>query len=297
MTEDRKEEKQERPDGVGHPQDAGRAPVPAAAGAAADVLDAADVPDAACASDAGENMPGPHEAAGGAPDAADASRTGTAGENVPDPHEAASGAPHAAAAPCTAAAAAPVPAVSCEVCRDLLPLVCDGVASADSEAIVKAHTAGCEACRALLTSGLAGGCAEPCAPDDARVLQSLRRKLVLRSTLFALAGAVGGALVMRVTGNSAYVLWWLPLVGMLSYFGLRRRWWLAPLLTGALVAAGCFGRAALGSAGFTHGFDIYGCVLYPLSNAILWAMLTAVGAAVGVLLNFALGKGEKHENR
>ena len=30
--------------------------------------------------------------------------------------------------------------ISCEVCRDLMPLVRDGVASADSEALVRVHT-------------------------------------------------------------------------------------------------------------------------------------------------------------
>ena len=39
-------------------------------------------------------------------------------------------------------------AISCAVCRDLAPLVADGVASADSAALVRAHLAACPSCAA-----------------------------------------------------------------------------------------------------------------------------------------------------
>ena len=39
-------------------------------------------------------------------------------------------------------------AISCEVCRDLAPLVADGVASEQSAALVRAHLAACPACAA-----------------------------------------------------------------------------------------------------------------------------------------------------
>lgn len=39
--------------------------------------------------------------------------------------------------------------ISCEICRDLMPLVRDGVAGADSREAVRAHMEGCEACRML----------------------------------------------------------------------------------------------------------------------------------------------------
>ena len=40
--------------------------------------------------------------------------------------------------------------LSCEACRDLLPLYADGVASGESAALVESHLAGCEDCRAEL---------------------------------------------------------------------------------------------------------------------------------------------------
>ena len=39
-------------------------------------------------------------------------------------------------------------AIPCEVCRDLAPLVADGVASEQSAALVRAHLAACPACAA-----------------------------------------------------------------------------------------------------------------------------------------------------
>lgn len=78
--------------------------------------------------------------------------------------------------------------ISCEVCRDLMPLVRDGVASADSEALVRAHTERCGGCRTMLESETPP---EHSMPDDARVLRRLRWRLLAQSVLFALVGVLG----------------------------------------------------------------------------------------------------------
>ena len=49
--------------------------------------------------------------------------------------------------------------IPCAVCRDLIPLVQDGVASPESEALVKAHLQTCPECRTLWQAG--GGQALP----------------------------------------------------------------------------------------------------------------------------------------
>ena len=78
--------------------------------------------------------------------------------------------------------------ISCEVCRDLMPLVRDGVASADSEALVRVHTERCGGCRTMLESETPP---EHSMPDDARVLRRLRWRLLAQSVLFALVGVLG----------------------------------------------------------------------------------------------------------
>ncbi|MEG0769049.1 MAG: zf-HC2 domain-containing protein [Ruthenibacterium sp.] len=183
-------------------------------------------------------------------------------------------------------AAVSAPEVSCEVCRDLMPLVADGVASDDSAAIVAVHTAGCKACCALLASGAA---TDASAPNDARILKRLSRKMALQSSVVALAGVLGGAVLMNRTGG-VYLMWWLPLVGALAYFMLRRRWWLAPALVGALATVG---MAAF--AFFSGWFNLQTILIMPLVYGVSWAILAAVGAGVGALLCFAFGK-EKNED-
>ena len=39
--------------------------------------------------------------------------------------------------------------ISCEICKDLIPLVKDGIASEDSVAAVEEHIKECENCKAL----------------------------------------------------------------------------------------------------------------------------------------------------
>ena len=121
--------------------------------------------------------------------------------------------------------------ISCEVCRDLMPLVRDGVASADSEALVRAHTERCGGCRTMLESETPP---EHSMPDDARVLRRLRWRLLAQSVLFALVGVLG-ALWLTSRAGDVYLAWWLPLVGAACYYVLRRRCWLVPAAAAAFV--------------------------------------------------------------
>ena len=66
--------------------------------------------------------------------------------------------------------------IPCAVCRDLMPLVQDGVASPESEALVQAHMAVCPACRALWQGTDDPAMPELPALDDGKILQKLRRR-------------------------------------------------------------------------------------------------------------------------
>ena len=109
-------------------------------------------------------------------------------------------------------------AISCAVCRDLAPLVADGVASADSAALVRAHLAACPSCAAEWPALAAETGAPPAAEtplpvglDDARVLRRLRRRLKNRTTLLLAAGVVGGTL-LTYSRYSVLVFLFFPLV-------------------------------------------------------------------------------------
>ena len=66
--------------------------------------------------------------------------------------------------------------IPCAVCCDLMPLVQDGVASPESEALIQAHMAVCPACRALWQGTDDPAMPELPALDDGKILQKLRRR-------------------------------------------------------------------------------------------------------------------------
>ena len=97
--------------------------------------------------------------------------------------------------------AAEIKKIPCAVCRDLMPLVQDGVASPESEALVKAHLAACPACRALRQGADAPAVPELPAPDDGKILQKLRRRYSTH-LLWALRRAWPWGIQAAPTGSS-----------------------------------------------------------------------------------------------
>ena len=156
--------------------------------------------------------------------------------------------------------------ISCEVCRDLMPLVRDGVASADSEALVRAHTERCGGCRTMLESETPP---EHSMPDDARV-------------------GVLGALWLTSRAGDVYLAWWLPLVGAACYYVLRRRCWLVPAAAAAFVLLYFFIPNMQSLQ--------WGSVVLYASMALAVAGPLAIGCAIAGLLHFAFGnrKEEKY---
>lgn len=124
--------------------------------------------------------------------------------------------------------------ISCDVCRDLAPLVADGVASADSAALVREHLAHCEACRAEF-SGLCPEDAETPAtpalpvPDEGRVLRRMQNKLTLWLLGFLVLG-LGGSMLVVFSPHSTLALLCFPLVcGVICWFD-DFLWRLVPVL-------------------------------------------------------------------
>ena len=101
--------------------------------------------------------------------------------------------------------------IPCAVCRDLMPLVQDGVASPDSEALVQAHMAVCPACRALWQGTDDPAMPELPAPDDGKILQKLRRRYSTHLLLLAFVGIAAGV-ALGYTGSANWVILFLPCV-------------------------------------------------------------------------------------
>lgn len=123
------------------------------------------------------------------------------------------------------------PDIPCEVCRDLMPLVQDGVASEASRRLVERHVARCEACRELWRQA---DTLPPAGPDDQKVLPRIRRRLRLWMFGVMAVGLLLGMALMFSSWGANYNVLLMPALGALLWFfgGRRRR--LLPLGVGAL---------------------------------------------------------------
>lgn len=167
--------------------------------------------------------------------------------------------------------------IGCEICKDLLPLVEDGVASEESCAAVQAHLERCPACRTL-----AKGAVPPPAPDGEALLRRVRRTLRGLTLVILLAGVLFGV-GLSSSMNMFYNSLIMPAMGAAAYYVWR---WkaaavLPPLLAGMSLVCWllCWG---------------WGVEAEPLPAYLIWAVIYCVLALVGVaiagLFHFALKK-------
>ena len=180
----------------------------------------------------------------------------------------------------------------CDICRDLLPLVRDGVASEASCRAVEKHVAHCEACRRLW-----GEEAPPPAPDPG-VLGRIRRRLYAWQGAMTAAGLILGMALAAVGEWAGYNILLLPALGAaVQWLSPRRARWL-PLLVWVLTmgvtlapsARFLLTRLAQGDLDAAFG---------ALSAAALWCLLYAALCALGMLaaalFRYALRKEDPHD--
>ena len=150
--------------------------------------------------------------------------------------------------------------IPCAVCRDLMPLVQDGVASPESEALVQAHMAVCPACCALWQGADEPTTPEPPAPDDGKILQRLRRRYSMHLLLLAFAGIAVG-IALGYTGRSNWVILFLFTLGLVVLDAIVKQ--LAFLESFSIgnflfdLASGCILYAALGGIGWLIGWLLH----------------------------------------
>ena len=185
--------------------------------------------------------------------------------------------------------------IPCAVCRDLAPLVADGVASAESEALVRAHLEVCPACAAEWPELCAEGERPDHAdvpetvplPDDIRVLRRLHRKLNRRSALLLTAGALGGALLTYSNLFNLIILFFPLVCGVFSW-QRDPAWRVLPALTFL-----CTTGMALVLDAWQHSYtNIWAAVRGGLWMGVISAALCLIGALAGRLFAYAFKKEE-----
>lgn len=185
--------------------------------------------------------------------------------------------------------------IPCAVCRDLAPLVADGVASAESEALVRAHLEVCPACAAEWPELCAEGERPDQAdvpetvplPDDIRVLRRLHRKLNRRSALLLTAGALGGAL-LTYSNRFNLIILFFPLVCGVFSWQRDPAWRVLPVLTFL-----CTAGMALVLDAWQHSYtNNWAAVRGGLWMGVISAALCLIGALAGRLFAYAFKKEE-----
>lgn len=177
--------------------------------------------------------------------------------------------------------------LSCAICRDLLPLVQDGVASPESEAAVRAHLQCCPACKALWPE--AGEKAAPAPlPDDEQVVRRLRARVNGWLVLFIAAGLLLGLACSRsnLASGVLFVLVF-PLVSGLTYWWGGRVWRALPPLAAVLWMVFNLVGTRRYFVPETNGTVTW--LFSALAGAAIVAVLCLVGALAAVLLKYAFG--------
>ena len=170
--------------------------------------------------------------------------------------------------------------ISCDICKDLIPLVKDGIASADSCFAVKEHMEECVTCKKLYES-------EITAPSEPNVdieleLGKLKRKLQIFSVMLMMFGAFFG-LSLTASEEMFYNSLIMPVIGALGYviFRWKAIYQIPVLLLIMQLLINCFGM-------------VREMEIMPVMGVVTWVAIYTIFVEIGVLvaglLHFAFRK-------
>lgn len=165
--------------------------------------------------------------------------------------------------------------ITCDIVQDLIPLVCDGVASQGSEKIVRQHIEHCTECREMLENMNSPQSADKIQiPDDKKILSYLRRRYIVFICLIMMLGAVSGVMFTN-TELLFQNLIIMPIVGVLSYCCFKIKGAAMYVAVFMMMAIwGLIEKATVGSSG--AGFVTFG---------IIFGALVLVGVVIAALEN------------
>lgn len=171
--------------------------------------------------------------------------------------------------------------ITCDICRDLLPLVKDGVASADSEAAVLRHTQGCPEC-AKLFGGEPLPAADPSTPP--RALLKVKRWLMRIYAVIMLLGLYTG-LSLTAGADPFYNCLIMPIAGVFGYMAFR---WRAVYIMPIVLIIVSFLGNALGfiTADGVQRMEVTELIMW----IVIYLLFALAGMIIALLLHFAFGK-------
>ena len=193
--------------------------------------------------------------------------------------------------PKTEPPAAAAPPVSCAVVQDLMPLVRDGVASADSEALVQAHIESCADCRALWDA-LPATSAAPAQPDDAAVLKTVRTHVRLWLLVVVVVGLALGMAVLNSGRATGLLFVIFPLTCGIACWFDDVVWKMVPVFAAAIVLIQSLPSLMHAMQFTTFASALFSYLWGACPLAVVLAVLCLLGALAARLLRYAVkGKG------
>ena len=174
--------------------------------------------------------------------------------------------------------------ITCEICKDLLPLVKDGIASEDSRLAVEEHVKECDSCKVMYDNAAQ----EPSVnPDMEFEIGKIKKRLQTFSAMLLMFGVFFG-LSLTSSEEMFYNSLIMPVIGCLGYVLFR---WKAlhqiPILLLVILL-------------FINGFGmIRGMEVMPVMQVIMWVAIYSVFVVLGILatglLHFAFQKEKNYE--
>jgi len=159
--------------------------------------------------------------------------------------------------------------ITCDICKDLMPLVKDGIASEDSRLAVEEHIKECEACKTLYGASAQ----EPSGnPDLELELGKLKKRLQIFSAMLLVFGVFFG-LSLTASEEMFYNSLIMPVIGVLGY--VLFRWnalYQVPLLLLVILL-------------FINGFGmIRGMEVMSVMGVVMWVGIYTIFVELGVLV-------------
>ncbi len=170
--------------------------------------------------------------------------------------------------------------ITCDICRDLLPLVKDGVASADSEAAVRRHIETCGECGRLFDGR---NIPETHTPEPPKAFLKVRRRLMAIYSVLMMLGIYFG-LSLTASDDVFFNCLIMPIAGVFGYLTFRwRSVFAVPIILFILNI-------------IINALGVYGEPMPILSELAAWTIIYSLFALMGIiiamLLHFAFGKAK-----
>ncbi len=173
--------------------------------------------------------------------------------------------------------------ISCEICMDLMPLVQDGIASADSRKAVEMHIETCAACRTLFEG-------VPPEPRD-QLAKKLRRQIQIFCVVLLMFGIFFG-IGLTASGGQFYNVLVMPVIGVLGYYIFRwKTFYLVPILLFAVHLLREMTSFFRGEAEMLFSNMFLGVLWW----TVIYCVFVWIGSLIAALLHFVFGKEDLYE--